>query len=448
MGKKPGESWKKIWEWVGFAVLALAAVGACCFAIYIHPKNSAEKTGSHTTPIATPTIEAAEPQPTEVPVPTDTPVPTPTNVPTPTPQPTSTPVPSPTPVVVDSKLVYECKAGENAYYKFYEDGTLLVTGTGRVDSLPAELKYEEGWYVEWGKGSEGYQKILDLALDYLVEREQLIGVIVEEGITELGDFALAELYILTGMSLPSTLASIGDYTFLNSYFYVDWYGNDVRIEGINLDIEIGSHAFMNTYIQQEEFQKYAECPPTPTPTPIPPTPTPTPTPDPDNPRLMHTMQVEKDVTYEFWDNGYMYIKGKGKISDKEWGFDLCSQIGKAMLSGYTPAPGENMNQKEDVAGRPFIDTIRYVVVEEGITYLGRYALAGLWEVTECWFPSTLTGIHIDSSWTSAYTVHGYYEGKKVTLTRPNKKVDFDLFFEYIKNPESAERNGIVIDWEE
>lgn len=446
MGKKPGESWKKIWEWVGFAVLALAAVGACCFAIYIHPKNNAEKTGSHTTPIATPTIEAAEPQPTGTPVPTDTPVPTPTNVPTPTPQPTSTPVPSPTPVVVDSKLVYECKAGENAYYKFYEDGTLLVTGTGRVDSIDAEMKYQEGWHMEWGKGSEDYQKLMDFTFDY-IDYDQLISVIVEEGITELGDFTLAHLWLLKELSLPSTLTFIGNYVFYGDYFYNPEDGFCTYINGLSTDIEISRYAFMGSNIDkwQEDFRKYKEYPPTPTPTP---TPMPTPTPDPEKPRLMHTMQVEKDVTYEFWDNGYMYIKGKGKINDKEWGFDLCSQIGKAMLSGYTPAPGENMNQKEDAAGRPFIDTIRYVVVEEGITYLGRYALAGLWEVTECWFPSTLTGIHIDSSWTSAYTVHGYYEGKKVTLTRPNKKVDFDLFFEYIKNPESAERNGIVIDWEE
>lgn len=49
----------------------------------------------------------------------------------------------------------------------------------------------------------------------------------------------------------------------------------------------------------------------PTPPPATPIPTDIPTPNPDKPRKYATRQMGDNVTFEFWDNGYLYVKGTG-----------------------------------------------------------------------------------------------------------------------------------------
>lgn len=139
------------------------------------------------------------------------------------------------------------------------------------------------------------------------------------------------------------------------------------------------------------------------------------------------MQMETEVTYEFWDNGYLYVKGKGRIKDRQYGFSL-----------------------RDYVDKEFLSTIHTLVVEEGITYMGAETLMGVYGVKECWLPSTLTGIHNDCTIShNNYTVvHGYYQGRAVTITPGEQPWFAFAFFEYIEDPEWAKDCDLTITWEE
>lgn len=78
------------------------------------------------------------------------------------------------------------KCGENAYW-LIEDGTLTVYGTGDMESFYYEVDRFGPWYAH---------------------KDKFTKVIIEEGITNLSDYALARLDQITSVSLPSTLTSI------------------------------------------------------------------------------------------------------------------------------------------------------------------------------------------------------------------------------------------------
>jgi len=84
---------------------------------------------------------------------------------------------------------------DEVYWSFDETtGTLYIEGTGPV---PGFLQDEQPWY--------------DL-------REQILHVVVGEGITEIGNKAFyARFYNLQTLTLPSTLMYIGDQAFYNCY---------------------------------------------------------------------------------------------------------------------------------------------------------------------------------------------------------------------------------------
>jgi len=77
-------------------------------------------------------------------------------------------------------------------------GTLTISGSGRMSDYTSLSK--PGWY-----NSRGYVK----------------SIIVEEGVTYIGDYCLYGLTQTTSITLPSTLTSIGDYAFANASKAVD-----------------------------------------------------------------------------------------------------------------------------------------------------------------------------------------------------------------------------------
>lgn len=76
----------------------------------------------------------------------------------------------------------EC--GDNAKWVLLQDGTLSITGTGSIDSYPA---YSERDY-----------------------RSLIKKVVIAEGITQIGDYALYELENLEEIEIPSTVTSLGE----------------------------------------------------------------------------------------------------------------------------------------------------------------------------------------------------------------------------------------------
>lgn len=438
------------------------------------------------TPAPTETLAPVELTPTILPVPTEASVTQPPVTPelstvpteTPTPQATETPeptsTPEPTPIVWDdTHMILMFQAGDDVWYKYYDDGTLRVTGTGST------------WDDEWIKTDAGWKMKFDLLREAagdaeIIEphngenyvcykiKDKVTKIIVEEGITHIGAYALAYYFDVTSVTLPSSLKSIDEYAFkcagdgwLNDNIEtVEWIGLDFS----NITAEYNSFSEVKGIENYKDAIQYAATPtPYPTATPTPPysSPTPTPVPDPNNPRLCYTYQMGasgSDVTYEFWDNGYLYIKGKGKILDRgelfNWvsyrdqhntGFEdfttKLAGISEDVARQQYPEVWDQMlsgNSKLSQEARAFRNSIKYVVVEDGITYLASGALT----VKEMWLPKSVTDVAYYTN-ISVETLHCYQGDTAVTVTSSKTKNIYYLF-KALTDPEIAERYEVTI----
>lgn len=445
------------------------------------------------TPAPTETLAPIELTPTILPVPTEAPVTQPpvtpelSTIPTETPTPEPTATPEPTPIVWDDNhMILMFQAGDDVWYKYYDDGTLRVTGTGSTWDDDDEWIEGVGWKGKFdllreaagdakiivphnGKNYECY-KIADFVTK----------IIVEEGITHIGTYALAMYQDVTSVTLPSSLKSIGEYGFKSTGD--GWLNDDIEtVEWIGLDFsniiaEPNSFSEVKGIENYKDAIQYAVTPtPCPTATPIPPysSPTPTPIPDPDNPRLCYTYQMGasgSNVTYEFWDNGYLYIKGKGKILDRgelfNWdsytddydtGFlnmrEQAAGMDKSTAFFQYPEVWEQIRSSNSKIGKEvdaFLDSIKYVVVEDGITYLASGALI----VKEMWLPKSVTDVAYHTNFRTE-VLHCYQGDTAVTLTarvlvNPNTGERYqyheyiDILFKALTDPEIAERYEVTI----
>lgn len=105
-------------------------------------------------------------------------------------------------ITVNAKFIVEppvaagtFSANANAKWSLSKDGTLYISGTGSAS-------------VVGGSGNEQ----ADHVLEYMTDRakaETIKKVVVGEGITDIGDYVLYELYNAEEITLPSTLKTIG-----------------------------------------------------------------------------------------------------------------------------------------------------------------------------------------------------------------------------------------------
>ncbi|MBP3609482.1 MAG: leucine-rich repeat protein [Lachnospiraceae bacterium] len=384
-----------------------------------------------------------KPEVTVIPDGTENEEPVLTSVPTPSPMPTatSTPVPTtvPTPAVTGSNLIVSVQMGENVWYDYYEDGTMIVRGTGATWDLPYEAGawvYANEYDIPKFYDANGFE----MGIVYTVDN-----IVISEGITRVGDYAFACFGETKKIVIPDSLEEVGTYAFyrIGCAYYskvstVEW----VNLHPERLKAEVNSFTGAKGLESMEGISAYMVTP-TPTPTPLPTaTPTPTPIPDPDNPRLLHTEPMGDDVVYEFWDNGYLYVKGTGKIKDNP------------EIYLWRNIPSDVRKQ------------MKYYVVEEGITKLGSNCICS--PIEEYWFPESLTSLEtnlaslgcVDLCIGMGEVIHMYYEGKPVTVKRIGDRyvtinghtstrntVSFMDVWETLSGEKTAEENGLEITWE-
>ena len=337
-----------------------------------------------TAPTVTPTV-TPEPEASITPDILPTPIPTPTATPTPeptaTPEPTSTPEPTatPTPVITvdkNAKLLDSVKMGDNVFYDFYDDGTLVVRGTGATRDVKNEFYIDIEVVSLWAK-DEDYDKGPG---SHVMDVEEIV---VEEGVTELGDWSLSGFVFTKKIELPQSLKRVGSAAF---FVTMD---EDVECYGLRSDMEFEEYALGCAFKNMtSEYALYATAP-----TPLP-KPTATPVPDPNKPRMFESKKMGDNVTFEFWDNGYLYVTGTGATYDYGWDFLV--------------ARGEQYAK------------IHNVIVEEGITYLGNFVFNSfdMDELTYFEFPKSLTGAGNTAGGGKGVTFNGYHEGKAVTVKTP------------------------------
>lgn len=360
------------------------------------------------TPLATVTdVPVEEKTPGKDPgtTPSATPKPTATATPEPTPTPIPEPTMTPAPVVPEgAEPVASVKMGDEVYYDFYGDGLLFVRGQGSTYDFKEYTDRQLHIIKNVEIFASGYSET-DFSSG---ENNMCTRIVVGEGITRIGSSALAAYLNVESVALPGTLKEIGD-----SAFYWVGYGRETEWSGLDTDnTEISSTAFLECggLANIKDSEKYSA-----TPTPIPPTPTP----DPDKPRLVESRKMGDNVTFEFWDNGYLYVKGTGATWDQNFYFDDFWS--------------------------DFYLNIDNVIIEEGITYLGNFIFNWIDSIS-CWeFPQSIINIGNTAGGNAGKPVsfHGYVDGKPATIVSP-KGGNATVYFKCIKDIEKAEAEGFII----
>lgn len=344
--------------------------------------------------------------PEEEPTPVLSPKAEPTLIAVPTTELVVSPMPTEAPgrtetTITDAKLLDSLRMGEDAWYDFYDNGTLIVHGSGKIRDVEGTFttQYEPRHSVNVVCGDEEYNATVKKHFAEVTE------IVIREGITELGNFCFHDLFCVRKIYIPQSMTKIGYATFFNTV------NEQTEIIGLRGNIEFGEFALSNNYNPSEwiekEYKRYTTGP-TPNPRSTEP-----PNLKPDKTGKYATKQMGDDVYFEFMDNGVLYVKGSGATWDKDWTF--C-----------------------EFREEPYC-AIGKIVVEDGITYLGNHCFAWL-SPTEIYFPESLSEIGNIGTWA---TIHGVFKGKKYVLTGGYVY----NFFEYFENKELAESHGCKIIFE-
>lgn len=304
-------------------------------------------------------VVVPSPKPTNTPVPTNTPTPTNTPVPTVT--------VAPTPVIPEEEPYATYQMGDNVWYDYYDNGMLVVRGSGATWDFDAKERYSFLHLQEEG-----------------ISAKSITSIVIEEGLTEIGEFAFAYCSFVESIVFSESVERIENNAFQN----VGKMAEEITWTNLDTDkVEISPTAFYgcNGLDSIKDAEKYSVSP---TPTPAP---TATPIPDPNKPRLYASRQMGDNVTFEFWDNGYLYVKGSGATWDNDWTFMAFR--------------GEQYSKTHTV------------IVEEGVTYLGDFIFNDLDKISYYKLPKTLTNVGETSGASGGIptAIDSYYDGKFITL---------------------------------
>jgi len=258
--------------------------------------------------------------------------------------------------IVDSGT---CLSGTNVNFTWTltDDGTLTLSGTGEMSQLYFLGKTD--WYVH---------------------REKIISIVIEPGITAIYS-AFQDCTNLTNVTFPDTLEKIGSFSFQNckslvnvalpagvkevsSYTFVDcrslmcvsFLNEEINLQrgafdGCNINLafygpESASAAKYHAEGSRIEYYPNKISPST------------------------RSGRCGKNVTWFLGDDGVMGISGSGRMTDFTW--------------------------TQDIPWYPLRDKIKYVVIGDGITSVGRHAFHDCFNLTEVFISDTVTEIEYSS----------------------------------------------------
>ena len=132
----------------------------------------------------------------------------------------------------NGQIIDEGKMGDNIIYQLMEDGTLILSGEGEMYNYMGVIVGENGRspFNSVAANNNGREEIYS----------RVKKIVIEEGITTIGNGAFGALENLTSVTLPDSMEKIGNYAIFANYNM-----SDINIpNGVQ---EIGYCAFVNSW---------------------------------------------------------------------------------------------------------------------------------------------------------------------------------------------------------
>ena len=250
-----------------------------------------------------------------------------------------------------------CGANVN-YHMDFNTGTMLISGTGEMDDY--DLGKEPPWDQYKGR--------------------KITKLIVEEGVTRIGQLAFHNCYELTTVSIPYSLSRIGDLAFRLSNAITDVYyaSSETRWETVRGTSDLkGATIHFNSSIPLES----GKC----------------------GENATYTIDINHQLTISGTDAMYDYTGEPGSVSPfagktdiksvviedgitsvGDMSFDGCSGINSVSLAGTVSTIG--INAFKDCTG------LQSFEIPNSITELGRLAFSGCTGITSIKLPKVLSKI--------------------------------------------------------
>jgi len=202
------------------------------------------------------------------------------------------------------------KCGPNLTWKFSEDGVLTISGTGPMDDY-SSIVYSDGrtsfppWYEMDVRSVIIENGVTSIGNGAFMYRYNLTDVVIPNSVISIGDDAFLLCYSLTNIMIPDSVVSIGK----SAFTYCSSLNNLIIPNSI---VNIGEYAFEGTpiksYLPKEDVSIYKD-----------------------------------NIDWKLEDDGVLTISGTGKMNNIPWS-----------------------NRKED---------IKTVIIEDGVTSISDYAFS-------------------------------------------------------------------------
>lgn len=281
---------------------------------------------------------------------------------------------SPNGAVIDSG-----KCGDNAEWAFYEDGTLRVSGTGDMEDY------------EWDKELPG------VTYPWAEYRREIVSVVIEDGITAIGDYAFGDCGELTEATISDGVTRIGDYAFgdcneltdltlpdsvthigknafmeceslvhaavyagiesigdgafseCRSLMEVEYFGTEEQWDEISFGRNVWDEVPGSVYFMDEDSEDTSE--PT--------------------PAKVDGGKCGENVQWELLEDGTLHFSGSGKMWNYKW---------------------DSVSKKTDLPWENYLEDIKTAVIDDGITSIGEWAFYNCKALTSVTIPDSVTEI--------------------------------------------------------
>ena len=244
--------------------------------------------------------------------------------------------------------------GENVTWTLTADGTLTISGTGAMTDYTYDSRspwYSCRTYIKRVVMQQGVTSIGDLAF---WDCSGLTSVTIPDGVTSIGGDAFSGCAALTSVTIPGSVTNVGQYAFSGCSSLTDIYYGGYGTDWQKLNVSIPTSATVHF---KDNIYGKGDC--------------------------------GINVTWELTGDGTLIISGTGRISNyiydnnAPW-YSCLAYIKRVVIQQGVRAIGDH--------AFCYCENLTSVAIPDSVTSIGDYAFSGCVALTSVTIPSSVTSI--------------------------------------------------------